>query len=40
MTDVTAAYSAGLRLRRLPQMVIIADAHMPIATSSQTLDQQ
>jgi hypothetical protein len=40
MTDVTAGYSAELRLRRLPQMVIIADAHMPIATSSQALDRQ
>jgi hypothetical protein len=40
MTDVTAGYSAELRLRRLPQMVIIADAHMPIATNSQAFDQQ
>jgi len=40
VTDVTAGYSAELRLHRLPPMEIIVDAHMPIAISSQTLDQQ
>src|SRR5260370_18624549 len=40
VTDVTACYSAELRLHRLPPMEIIVDAHMPIAISSQTLDQQ
>ena len=40
MSDVTAAYSAELRLRQLPPMMVIVEVSLPIATSSQDVGQQ